>query len=154
MKAQLKSHIKEIVYYLFRNKLSEIHKFYNTCHGEDCYIFGDGVSIKSMDIKAFSDKKSIACNFFPFHNDFPNINCQYCVVPEPWWFSPFGGYRPMERDFLIATSKEYKDLIDQYSDRNYFINLSNLRSLTLINVKSHIGLARSARYEIINLFIA
>ena len=134
MKAKIKRHLKEIVYNLSRNKLAKINKFYNTCHGEDCYIFADGISIKSMDIKAFSDKQSIACNFFPFHNEFQNLNCQYCIVAEPWQFSPFAGYRPMERDFLIATSNEYKILIDKYVGKNFFIHLSNYPFMRADNV--------------------
>ena len=38
--------------------------------GEECYIFGDGVSIQHYDLENFNDKIGIACNHFPFHKDF------------------------------------------------------------------------------------
>ena len=42
--------------------------------GEECYIFGDGLSLKYMDLSFFSDKPAIACNNFIFHKDFKKVD--------------------------------------------------------------------------------
>ena len=78
-----------------------------------------------MDLKLFADKTSIAVNYFPFHKEFSAINCSYCVVNAPYFFSPFFGYEPEQKQHLNGMSKIYRNLIISNPQINYFIDLSN-----------------------------
>lgn len=72
-------------------KFKDIHK------GEECYVFGDGSSLRYFDLNQFSDKISIASNNLIFHSDFKKLNVKYYCIYEPYWFTPF---------FLSGFSKE------------------------------------------------
>tara|TARA_B100001057_G_scaffold497199_1_gene600713 strand:+ start:6494 stop:7336 length:843 start_codon:yes stop_codon:yes gene_type:complete len=72
-------------------KFRDIHK------GEECYIFGDGSSLRYFDLNQFADKISIASNNLIFHSDFKKLNVKYYCIYEPYWFTPF---------FLSGFSKE------------------------------------------------
>jgi hypothetical protein len=56
--------------------------------GEECYIFGDGVSIKSFDLHHFNDKPAIAVGVMPHHVDFAKLDVRYWILPEPMFFWP------------------------------------------------------------------
>jgi len=60
----------------------------NTHLGEDCYIFGDGVSIKYFDLAKFSDKCGISVGVIPHHRQFEETAIRYWILPEPMFFWP------------------------------------------------------------------
>ena len=78
-----------------------------------------------MDLELFAEKPSIAVNYFPFHKDFDAINCLYCVVNAPYFFSPLFGYESEQKRHLYGMSKLYRELMCRRSHMNYFIDLSN-----------------------------
>lgn len=125
MNPLIKDFLGNLIYKVSSRPLGKVKEFHNTHKGESCYIFGDGISLKSMDLRSFSDKQSIACNYFPFHKEFVSLNCSYCVVCAPYFFSPIGGYDFKKRSHLLGMSKLYRKLTDTYSDKNFFIHLSN-----------------------------
>lgn len=125
MNPLIKNLLKSFVYRVANQTLGKVQKFHDIHKGESCYIFGDGVSLKSMDLQKFSDKQSIACNYFPFHKEFASLNCLYGVVCAPYFFSPIGGYDTVKKNHLLGMSKLYRELIDTYSDKNFFVHLSN-----------------------------
>ena len=49
-------------------------KLKNKHLGEECYIFGDGVSLKYFNLNKFNDKPSIVSNNFIFHKHFNKLN--------------------------------------------------------------------------------
>lgn len=60
----------------------------NAHEGEECYIFGDGASVRYFDLSRFSDKKGIAVGAMPHHRDFDQASIQYWILPEPMFFWP------------------------------------------------------------------
>jgi hypothetical protein len=134
MNSIIKNSLKSILYQISKPIIGRLGKFNGIHNGESCYIFGDGVSVKYMDLALFSDKKSIAVNNFPFHKDFNTINCHYCVTIAPYFFSPFFGYPPEKKRHLYEMSKIYKNLIVSNPKINYFINLSNYPFVRANNV--------------------
>lgn len=114
--------------------LGRIGKFNGIHKGESCYVFGDGVSIKSMNLRLFADKRAIAVNYFPFHKEFDSINCSYCIVNAPHFFSPLFGYEPEKKRHLLGMSRLYRDLIAGNPQISYFIDLSNYFSINGDNV--------------------
>jgi hypothetical protein len=110
-----------------------LKKFCNRHKGESCYIFGDGPSIKWFDLSLFNDHPAICCGMLPFHNDFKKLNVKYLLNVEPWLFVPkffqpkiLHGFGPM-----VA---EYKKFIKRTPDKEFFINLSNILSLSGKNI--------------------
>lgn len=125
MNQLIKKIIRDLVYRASIQKLNKIKKFHNIHKGETCYIFGGGISLKSMDLRAFSNRQAIACNYLPFHNEFAFLNCSYLVNCAPYFFSPIGGYNSIQKSHLFDMSKLYRDMIGKYPDKNFFIHLSN-----------------------------
>ena len=72
-----------------KETIKDLLKLRNTHRGQDCYIFGDGVSLKYFDLSSFNDKVSIASNNLIFHKDFNTLNIKYYSIYEPYWFLPF-----------------------------------------------------------------
>jgi hypothetical protein len=117
--------LKNLLYQASKSILRKVGKFNGIHKGESCYIFGDGISIKSMNLALFADKKSIVTNYFPFHKDFNAINCGYCIINAPHFFNPHFGYSPLQRKHLNGMAKNYKTLINGRPQVNYFVDLSN-----------------------------
>ena len=69
--------------------LKKIQKFRDIHKGEECYLFGDGSSLKYFDLEKFSDKISIPCAYLPFHKDVEKLNMPYCFLIENSYFYPF-----------------------------------------------------------------
>jgi hypothetical protein len=131
----MKNFIKKLLFNFFYKKKSlkyfeEIHK------GEECYIFGGGVSIKWFDLNYFTDRESIVVNYLPFHNDFEKLNAKYCILTEPFWFFPFEkvakslsiikGFPWSILNYIPnPTQKLYREKILKYSDKHFFLNFSN-----------------------------
>lgn len=55
---------------------------------EECYVFGDGVSVKSFDLSNFCDKPGIAVGVFPRHIDAGAVDLRYWILAEPMFFWP------------------------------------------------------------------
>jgi len=121
----MKESLKNILYEMAKPSLKRIGRFNKIHHGESCYIFGDGVSVKSMDLGLLGDKIGIAVNYFPLHRDINLTNCQYCIINAPFFFSPFLGYPRLQKLHMNKMARIYKELIYQNHQRSYFIDLSN-----------------------------
>lgn len=134
MSSIIKSALKTILYQVSEPILGRVGKFNGIHKGESCYIFNDGISVKSMDMALFSDKTSIAVNYFPFHKHFDVVNCSYCVISAPYFFSPFFGYPPEKKRYLIGMSKIYRNFIANNPHINYFNDLSNYPFIRADNV--------------------
>lgn len=98
--------------------------------GEQCYIFGDGVSIQNYDLHNFNDKIGIACNHFPFHKDFKKTNVKYAILCEPFYFMPFFDSIIKKRKVkpissLNPISFHYRKIVRTNPGISFFINLSN-----------------------------
>ncbi len=125
--------LDDVVRFIFRKTLSGIEKFRNIHKGETCYIFGDGPSIKWFDLSQFSDYVAICCGILPFHKDFNKLNIKYMTLVEPWFFVPKIFQPKIIHEFKILAA-EYKKLIKRSLDKEFFIHLSNIFSLSGENV--------------------
>lgn len=110
--------------------------FKNKHQGQDCYIFGDGVSIKWFSLPQFADKISITVGFIPFHKSFKSLNAKYCIVSEPYWF-----YNKYVDKLITAKhypqpeiSSAYKAFIRTSAEINFFISFTNLFALRSSNI--------------------
>lgn len=90
-----------------KKKIDYLSKLRNSHEGQECYIFGDGVSLKYFDLSIFNDKIGIASNNLMFHKDFNELNVKYYSIYEPYWFLPFfvSGFKGL---------KIWKNKIQQY----------------------------------------
>lgn len=123
----MKVFYKKIINFFLKKKLNHLDKFYNLHKDETCYIIGGGISLKWFDLKVFSDKISIGCNFIPFHNDFEKLNCKYLLLMEPWWFYPFKFSIKKYRIHLLSNSIQflYRKIINKYTKSTFFLNITN-----------------------------
>jgi hypothetical protein len=130
IEASSKMNIHQVVANIFTNRLE---KFNNIHEGETCYIFGDGPSIKWFDLNEFRDHPAICCGMIPFHKDFAKLNAKYYVLIEPWLFVS-KILQPKILHDLRQIAAEYKKCIDILRDKEIFINLSNIFSMSGANI--------------------
>jgi hypothetical protein len=131
MKKLIKSAAKPI--------LSRIKRFKNIHKGESCYLFGDGISIKYFDLNKFTDKISIPCGYLLFHNDFNVLHTPYAMVIETYFFYSFTRTKrvmvgPPKKIALNKIQTQYRKVIKQRSDIDFFVNLSNYPVLLNKNI--------------------
>ena len=81
--------LKFFLFFLNKKKIKELSKLRNIHRGQECYIFGDGSSLKYFDLSKFNDRPSIATNNLIFHKDFTKLNVLYYCIYEPYWFLPY-----------------------------------------------------------------
>lgn len=81
--------LKQFLFYKYKNKIDDFSELRNIHKGQECYIFGDGISLKYFDLSVFNDKIGIATNNLIFHKDFNRLNIKYYSIYEPYWFFPF-----------------------------------------------------------------
>ena len=126
MDINLSSILKNNLLKISQRELSKIHKYKNIHKGESCYFFGNGVSLKWFDLKKFSNKISIGASHLPFHKEFEVLNAKYLVLTEPFWFYP--GWFTKNFSSSVSQpmlSKEYRKILRNNSDTQFFLNLSN-----------------------------
>lgn len=110
-----------------------LKRFSNLHHGESCYIFGDGPSIKWFDLSRLGDLPAICCGMLPFHRDFQHVNARYFTMVEPWLFVP-RMFQPRFLHNLRTIAAEYRKFVVSSPDKQFFINLSNRLWLSGANV--------------------
>ena len=110
---------------LFSPILKKNRQFKNLHKGETCYIFGNGASLKSMDLSCFSDKLSIGLNFICIHSQFKELNAPYYVIPAPMFLYPFYRNPYTEKIQVSPTIRAFRKAISQFPDINLFTSISN-----------------------------
>jgi hypothetical protein len=124
----MKEDLKKILANLSKPIISKLHPYKDYYKGEECYLFGDGISIKWFELDAFNDKISIPCGYIGFHNDFSKLNVHEFFLCETWMFYPFlktittPPYRLIQNKIQSLYKRE---LIKKYPDKKFFLNLSN-----------------------------
>lgn len=102
--------------------------------GAECYVFGDGPSIKWFDLHRFADKPAICCNMFPFHREFGLLDVRYCTLTTPLYFAP---RYLRNQDYLIegqTISREYRQLVRSLGSVEFLFHLSNYPFIRGANV--------------------
>jgi len=129
--------------YLFKffGKKSKIKfdQIYNIEKGKSCYIFGDGVSLKYLDLKNFKDLDIIAGNNFIIHNDFKSLPVKYYVFYQPFWFFPLiKVYNKISLNYMYLT------IMNLMSKANNTLFFSSVTNILLFKVKSMIFLKENS----------
>ena len=102
-------------------------------------IFGNGESIKSMDLEIYNDKVSIGCNNLFLHKDFNKLDCRYYQIVAPFIFLPyFKYYGKLQRNDISAV---YRKKIKDFKDVNFFTSILNKYTISATNVyyEHHFG---------------
>jgi hypothetical protein len=119
--------IKNIVTRVMRGQLSKLDGLYKRHSGEECYIFGNGISLKWMDMHQFADRPSILATFMIYHKEVNALKIPYCSIIEPYFFYPIVPY-PAPGGFRFIKNlhyREYRKSILQNPDTLFFVNFSN-----------------------------
>ena len=132
----------KVTRFVFGKTLAKIERFRNIHKGESCYIFGNGPSIKWFDLDLFNDYPAISCGLIHYHKDFHKLNIKYAVMVEPWIYVPriirsMLGVSKLYSSKLYETrllAAEYKNFIKRNLDKEFFLNVSNILSLSGENV--------------------
>jgi hypothetical protein len=104
--------------------------------GEECYIFGDGSSIKSFSLARFADRPGIAVGVMPRHIDFPNLDVRYWMLPEPMFFWPAfrrGPYASRADRKLFQTFFRPRNMVPK--SIKSFLNVTNFPTGLFHNVQ-------------------
>ena len=123
-----------LIFFLAKNIILKNKKFKDLHMGESCYLFGNAKSLKYYDLSLFSDRVSIGCNSLFLHKDFGHIDCQYYYNGDPFYLYPYwrNQYtRKIEKNVLGAL---YKKKIREYSNINFFINISDYPAIRGENI--------------------
>ena len=99
-------------------------QFENRHKGEECYLFGNGASIKYFDLSKFSDKISFGCNKLDVHKDISKLNLKYYISTHPLLYSKY--WRGVKSGFHIERNPFY-DSVHSHSSDDYqvFVHASN-----------------------------
>jgi hypothetical protein len=113
-----------------RGELSKLDALYQRHAGQECYIFGNGISLKWMDLHQFSGRPSILGNLLIFHKEASALEISYCALIESFWFWPIypykmDGKRLAFKNPVNAIRKEFCRSIIQNPETLFFINFSN-----------------------------
>ena len=57
--------------------------------GQDCYIFGNGISLKWYNLNKFANKKSITCNWLYLHKQFGSLEIVADIELHPFFYYPY-----------------------------------------------------------------
>lgn len=119
--------LKRILTRAMRREISQIDALYQRHAGEECYLIGAGISLKWMDLRAFTDRVAILGNMAVYHKDVGALQALYCTVTQPFFFYPFFPYRRDGKTEWIREPlhAEYARTIRQHPKIRFFINFSN-----------------------------
>lgn len=99
-------------------------------------MFGNGISLKWMDLREFADRPSIAVGELTYHKEAPALQLLYCAMTEPFIFYPlfyYQGHGP----FGLCRNRLHEEMLESIN-RNpqtlFLVNLSNCPVLRFSNV--------------------
>lgn len=119
--------LKRLIAFAAHSQLSKLDDLYQRHAGQECYIFGNGISLKWMDLHQFVNYPSILSTMLIFHKEVNVLKKSYCTIIEPNWFYPFTYYRGYGKFNLYRNyiNKEYIKSINENYETLFFINISN-----------------------------
>ena len=123
----------KILFCLTKHKLVKNLRYKNIHKGESCYIFGNGISLKSMNLKNFNDKIAIGSNSLFIHNDFRSLNCKYYLQPPALIFTPINikYYNKYQRNYV---GDLYRKKMKIFDDTHYFTSIYNSLNIRADNI--------------------
>jgi len=162
--------IRDLMDIASRSIVQRNKKFLNKHKGEECYLFGNGVSLRSFDLYKFSDKISFGCSLLMLHKNISDLNIKYYVEHHPLVFSKYwrGTKTGMHieknplYDFFHANSAKYEMFVHaidyfstkQYSNFNYIHNFKKHDlSLDTLDFSKSSSFVKGGLYSMIGLAI-
>tara|TARA_Y100000022_G_C13259449_1_gene381825 strand:- start:777 stop:1592 length:816 start_codon:yes stop_codon:yes gene_type:complete len=112
--------------FLLRHFLKKNKRFKKIYNKEICYIFGNGSSIKYINLDDFLNHKSISINFMNLHKDFGNLNICGHVIPEPFFFFDYFKHPYTNKFHENILGKLFKNKIKEYPNIDIFTSISNM----------------------------
>lgn len=107
-------------------------RFENRHAGQSCYVFGNGASLKGMDLACFSDRVSIGCNSLFLHKDFDKLDCRYYVLPAAFLFHRYRKY--YGRLYRNYMGDLFRENVLAHPGVSFFTSLSNWIGLRAANL--------------------
>lgn len=114
---------------IFKSILKKNRNLKNSQLNKSCYIFGNGASIKSFDLKFFDNLPAFSCGWLFLHNDYHKLNvlCDFEIHPGiffPIWKNEYS--KKIEFNYLNYIFKKKK----RFEKTSYFFtSLSNYPGL-------------------------
>ena len=110
---------------LFKRVLLKNKDLLNKHNGEECYLIGNGDSIKYYNLNSFSDKISIGCNGLDVHHDIDLLDMKYYVSTHPflyckYWTGEDKVFNFKKNPFFDFLSKKKHDYLSFVHISNYF----------------------------------
>jgi len=132
MKLQLNIKLpKKLLFKVARHIINRVVSLKNYHHGESCYIFGDGVSIKWFDMSVFSDKPAFTLSYIPFHKQSNLLNIKYGLAIDPFYFYLYMWPGKWNQNNI---QKSYRKFIKSRPDTLFFVNLASYPVLQDSNI--------------------
>ena len=105
--------------------------FKNKFKDQTCYIFGNGASLKYMDLKNFTDHPTIAINHLVLHKDFHLLDtCCYALIEPLSFYSYFKN--PYTKKYQTnIMGNLFKREIAKFPHLNLFTSFTNIFSSPL-----------------------
>ena len=129
--------LKELLFNIAQPITNRTLALKNRHHGESCYIYGDGVSIKWFDLMALPKKSGLTLSCIPFHNQAAALDLRYGLLIEPYYFYPYFKMPTWSKNlrwWRNRINRKYVDLFRRNPDTDYFVNLSNYPILNGSNI--------------------
>ena len=129
--------LKQTIVKVMHRQVSKLDRLYQRHSGEECYLFGAGISLKWMDLRQFADRPSILANMAIYHKEVRALNAPYSTIIKPYFFYPLipqndrHGKTHLRRNHYY---KEFSKSIIENPDKLFFVNLSNCPVVSFSNV--------------------
>ncbi len=164
--------VRKILNYISRGILKKNIKFKDKHKGEECYLFGNGDSIKYFELSRFSDKISFGCNSLHLHKHVLDLDMRYYMMTHPLEFSKY--WRGVKSGLYVEKNPYYVDdhkfaqnkkcnvfthasnytFTKKYSKFNYIHNFSKHKlSIENLDFTSSSSFARGAMITMIGMAI-
>lgn len=127
------TNLKNKIFHLLTERIIKKNKKYRLAHkGEECFLVGNGASLKYYDLANFAQKISIGCNSLFVHKDFGQLNCAYYQLPAAFIFHRYRRYyNSLMRNYLADI---YKEQVKLNKNTLFFTNVANYFSSKYSNV--------------------
>jgi len=123
----------QYILHLFAQPLLRRNEQFKNLHkGQSCYVFGNGASLKGMDLSCFSDRVSIGCNSLFVHQEFKKLDCRYYFLPAAFLFHRYRKYYGYwQRNYM---GDLFQEKILSHTSVSFFTSLSNWVGLRANNL--------------------
>jgi hypothetical protein len=124
----------QILFLFFYPFIKRNNRFKNQHSNEECYIIGNGKSLKYYNLADFNDKITIGVGAIFLHKDFKKLNTKYYFEGHPFFYYPIWKNvytHKLEKNIL---GMFYKKKVIENNDIIFFTSLTNIFSMFKKNI--------------------